>query len=73
MLALWKLSMIPPEKWELMRVGDIADRDVLRIWPEYLVTEAMPLCRPFGSAPNRCESRSSALPRSLPRTSWTRE
>jgi hypothetical protein len=43
MLALWKLSMISPEKWELMRVGDIADRDVPRISPEYLVTEAMRL------------------------------
>jgi CIC family chloride channel protein len=43
MVAMWKLSRIPTEKWDTTTVGEIADREVPRVPPDYEVMDALKL------------------------------
>ncbi len=42
-ISLWTLSKVPPQKWALSKVGDLAGRRVIKIRPECSLMEAMRL------------------------------
>lgn len=40
-VALWSMTRIPPEKWDTAKVGDLIDREVMKVEPGCDLTEAM--------------------------------